>query len=154
MFKDKVDLNLKGQVKIKINGEIVFSSNNLVVSKSRDILRHLLFDADPQKIIKYIKFGNGGTGDDVTKPISPELSDTNLNGDIIISKTVKKVLKDDNKILYSAIIEKNEANGDGTEIITEAGLFNLDDEMFARITFPAIIKTPIRQFELQWTLIF
>ena len=161
-FKDNYSFNLKGKFRIidKTNKKEILYEDNLIVDKARNILRDLLFEANTDDTISIIKFGDKGHADgDITTPVAPQSSDTSLeetDSSLIYSKNIDSKQKDgDTSIIYSCTLNNNEANlNNGTFTITEAGLFNANGNMFARKTFPAIIKTSDRVFEFQWTIIF
>ena len=137
----------------------VLFEDNLVVSRARQILRDLMFSGSTDYIISKIKFGDKGqTGTDYINPNPPKLSDTSLyetDISLIYEKSTSKETLDSNKIVYSVRLNKNEANLNGGRFpITEAGLFNNRNEMFARKTFPVITKTEDRIYDFEWTIIF
>jgi hypothetical protein len=164
-FKDDYEFNLNGKFNIfevdieSGNRTSVLFEDNLVVSRARQILRDLMFNGSTDYIISKIKFGDKGhTGTDLITPNPPKLSDTALyetNSSLVFSKSTSKVTLDTNKVVYSVRLDKNEANLNGGRFpITEAGLFNNRNEMFARKTFPVITKTEDRIYDFEWTIIF
>jgi hypothetical protein len=160
-LKDNCDLSLKGMFRVfevTPDGERkeLLYENNLVVMRARQILRDLIYDGNNDYIISKMKFGNKGhVGNDYLTPNPPKLTDTNLYGDVTYTKSVGRSKKDLNKIVYTCRLNQNEANlSGGTFPITEAGLFNSRDELFARKTFPVITKTGDRIYDFEWTIIF
>jgi len=157
-MKDKYPFNLQGFFKIYdlSNKKQILYESNLVVTKARYILRDLMFEANEDIIISKIKFGDKGCSEeDNILPIPPMLTDIGLNAnENIYEKVVNKSILDANKIVYSVILEKDEANIGGSFSITEAGLFNNRGEMFARKTFPVVSKTQDRAYEFEWTILF
>ena len=57
-------------------------------------------------------------------------------------------------VKFTVVVEKAEGNGTGTVAYTEAGLFCSDSTMFARETFPAIVKNSTRRVTFEWSILF
>lgn len=63
-------------------------------------------------------------------------------------------LGNETSVQFTTQMTKNEGNGTGLVTYTEAGLFTENGTMFARKTFPALIKSNDRQITFIWTILF
>lgn len=131
--------------------------DNIIVNSSFDIISSLFVDGDSNKKINILKLGNGGIYNSLVKV--PIVTETDLYNPIIQKNiptlyTQANVIKDSlNKmIIFTWVFEQNEANGDGAEIYSEAGLFSSDGTMFSKKNFTEVIKTPDKKMIVKWTI--
>lgn len=160
----------KGQVKVFVeeNGEtqMVWDDPNLIVDMGRKVLTHLLAEADQSFKVTEIRLGTMGHNletNSLLEPIAPVPADIGLidNTASVFSKPIgadfvyQGYNPDDSSVMFQIILEKTEANGEtGTVAYTEAGLFTQNGSMFARETFPAIVKNANRRITFQWVISF
>ena len=98
----------------------------------------------------------------ILTPIAPVVSDTGLiDTTNVFSKPISTnfayqgTAPVDNSIQFQIVLEKSEGNGTtGTIAYTEAGLFTANGSLFARETFPAIVKNANRRITFQWIILF
>jgi hypothetical protein len=106
--------------------------------------------------------GHDLTSGNILIPVAPQVGDTSL---IDSADTFAKQIGTefnyqgfnpvDNSVMFQIVMEKEEANGSaGTVAYTEAGLFSQNGTMFARETFPAIVKNANRRITFQWIILF
>lgn len=136
----------------------------MIVDDGRKVLTHLLASADAAYKVSSISLGTKGhelTTGDILTPVPPLVSDTNLidlatvfQKDIGTNFTYQGFNPNDTSVQFQAVLEKAEANGTGTIAYTEAGLFTTNGLMFARETFPAIVKNANRRITFQWVIQF
>lgn len=154
--------SMKGLVNIYIDEDDVITKvwedKNAIVNGARIALGKLTTTADANYKITTMKFGTGGhvTGDILT-PIEPSLADSNLET-VVFSKTIATWYYEptgvETSVRFQVTMEKTQANGSGTTAYTEAGLFCANGTLFARETFPAIVKTENRRIIFDWTILF
>ncbi len=137
----------------------------MIVDDGRKVLTHLLAEADAGYKVSKIVLGTKGhdllTGN-ILNPIPPQLTDHALVDttdvfarDIDINFQYQGVSPQDSSVMFSAVMEKTDANGStGTTAYTEAGLLTANNTLFARETFPAIVKNANRKITFQWVILF
>lgn len=141
------------------DGNIIVDKKNMIVNGSRSALAHLIAEAQVSEAITTIEIGTEGhePGDPYT-PVSPTISDTALEDVSPFSKALEFFtylpIGVETSVMFTFNIEKAEGNGSGIVLYTEAGLFTSGDTMFARNTFPAIVKTADRKIVFEWTIVF
>ena len=158
-------LTLKGSVKCWIEEDGVktlhHEKSNLIVNGARKALAHLIAEAAAIYRIDYFKLGTGGHAPgDILTPVSPTITDSNLE-ELAFTKAIDH-LNDiylptppaETSVKFTVVVEKAEGNGTGTVAYTEAGLFCSDSTMFARETFPAIVKNSTRRVTFEWSILF
>lgn len=157
--------SIKGIVEVRvinrITGEIEQEiKNNLIVYNARVILRNLISGASNSEI-NILKFGdmNIGFEQNLSDLPPPLLTDIDLVHTVFQTNTVSKedLIKFDRPaVKFNFSISPDEANSSNlseySRVITEAGLFTTQNELFARITLP-IIKTRDSGIELSWTIV-
>lgn len=145
---------------------------NLIVNGARYVLAKLLIE-DPNDVTLYnnsritkMKFGTDGqSGGDPLVPVAPTVSDTGLNTETLtldMQDTVNQPdpywgfepMGDESSVRFTAIMGTTVGNGAGTVTYTEAGLFTKDDVMFARETFPSLVKNSSRVITFEWLILF
>jgi hypothetical protein len=161
--KDKYNFDISGELTIlenkldsKENIEVLQDSN-LVVTKAREIMRDLVFGEN--KRISKIKFGDLGLsqGDDLINIEQPSLMDTSLKNSVfekVITNITKDVIDGRPSLKFEVTLTASECNGSGTQILVEAGLFNSNNELFARKTFPVCVKSENNEFTFIWIIKF
>lgn len=161
---------MKGAVKVYVeengNNVLVWDDPNLIVDGARKALTHLIAAGDTNYKVSTIKLGTKGhnlsTGN-LLEPVAPKVSDTGLIDatSSVYSETISNsgngyVFQGtgDTSVKFSIVMEKTEGNGSGTVAYTEAGLFCANGTLFARETFPAIVKNANRRITFEWTILF
>jgi hypothetical protein len=127
--------------------------HNLIVNTGREAVTHLLAEGDG---VNY-KITDFELGDPVS-PTAPAPGDTALEqsafSELITEVPVYTPVGVESTVTFTIIMEKAEGNGGGQVDYTEAGLFNANGNLFARQTFPAVVKTATRKITFEWQLIF
>lgn len=157
---------LKGSVKCWIEEEdgtriLHHEKHNLIVNGARKALAHLIGEAAVAYRVDSFKLGTGGHAPgDILTPVSPTVTDTALET-LAFTKAIDH--GDDSylptppaetSIKFTVVVEKAEGNGSGTVAYCEAGLFCQNETMFARETFPAIVKNSTRRVTFEWSILF
>jgi hypothetical protein len=158
-------LTLKGNVKCWIEEEGVVTlhheKSNLIVNGARKALAHLIAEANAIYRIDTFKLGTGGhLPGDILTPVSPTITDTDLE-ELQFTKAIDH-LQDtylptppaETSVKFTVVVEKAEGNGSGTVAYTEAGLYCQNGTLFARETFPAIVKNSTRRVVFEWSILF
>lgn len=157
------DVVIRGNVKITVQDEergeyLHFNDHNIIVYGARKVMAHLLAEAPTANVIYKLQLGTGGHGVDILTPIAPSRSDTTLEEPFVSVQPpagrVYQPVGDENEVKFSFVLGKEEGNGTGAVAYTEAGLFTSGSVMFARETFPALIKNSTRQITFEWTIVF
>lgn len=162
-FQDS--LTLKGSVKcwIEENGikTLHHEKSNLIVNGARKALAHLIAERPETYRVDYFKLGTGGHAPgDILTPVSPTVTDTGLEelaytksidhaGDVYLPTPPAET-----SVKFVVVLEKAEGNGSGTVAYCEAGLFCNNGTLFARETFPAIVKNSTRRITFEWSILF
>jgi len=135
---------------------------NLIVNLARPAMAGLLAEADTNYVLDTFKIGTQGhvlaPVEDTLTPVSPSVTDTSLIDVSPFSKSIGSFsylpILSPTSVQFVTIIEKAEANGGGTVTYTEAGLFMNNGSMFARETFPAIVKNVNRKVTFYWSILY
>jgi hypothetical protein len=160
-FTDTV--GIRGSVKCFIEEDGVktlhHEKSNLIVNGARKALAHLVAEATATYKISQFQLGIAGhSGTDILTPVSPTINDVALNSSAFSKAiTVFEYLPSgaETSVKFTVVIDKAEANGSGVVAYTEAGLFCADNvTMFARETFPAIVKNANRRVSFEWSILF
>lgn len=161
-IRDNTKPALEGNFKLYISKnkgpwKLDYEDHNLVVNKASEILRDLMFGED-NKIITKIKFGDmnlSATDNLITveQPLPTDTAMVNPQYEKEVSK-VKTTYEDSPAIAYSVTLTEDEFNGSGTKIITEYGLFNDSDELFAKKNRAAVFKDNETALQFVWTIVF
>lgn len=148
----RVDRILKDGTVVQLGEE-----QNLVVNMAATILRDLMFGNDQERIIK-MHFGDMKLKDtDDTKNVAgPSVSDTALINKLYEKNVDKAITTRDNNpaIAYSVVLEADEFNGTGSQMITEYALATSSDKIFSRKTRAAVYKDAESSLKFTWTLVF
>jgi len=154
--------DLKGHVKCWAEEDgvktLLHEKSNLIVNGARKALSHLIAESSPQYILSQFKIGTGGhVIGDILTPIAPSIIDTDLE-DPVFTKPIGSFeylpSGAETSVKFTIVIEKFEANGTGVVAYTEAGLYTTDGTLFARETFPAVVKNDARKVTFEWTILF
>jgi hypothetical protein len=158
----KDNVGIRGSVKcwveeagvIKLHHE----KHNLIVNGARKALAHLVAEADANYIINEFQLGTGGHAPgDILTPVSPTITDTALEIPAFTKAiTVFEYLPAlaETSVKFTVIVDKPEGNGSGVVAYCEAGLFCDNGTMFARETFPAVVKNANRRVTWEWSILF
>lgn len=154
--------SLKGRFKaiVEENGveSVYVDAPNTIVNGAKRVMAYLVAARPENNVIYTLELGTGGTGSDILVPIPPQVTDIDLNipaGVAIVTSGYEYApVGVENIVTFSFVLSKTQGNGAGTVAYTEAGLFTKGGTMFARETFPALVKNSSRKFTFQWSLIF
>ena len=163
-FEFSDTMNLRGSGKCIIDDDfegtfIHHEKSNLIVNGARKALAHLVAEATANYRIQQFQLGIAGhSGTDILTPVSPTINDVALNSSAF-SKTITVFeylpTGAETSVKFTVVVDKAEANGSGVVAYTEAGLFCADGvTMFARETFPAIVKNANRRVSFEWSILF
>lgn len=136
--------------------------SNLIVNGARKALAHLIGEVPAQYRIDYFKLGTGGHAPgDILTPVSPTINDTALEAEAFSkaidhgNDTYLPAPPAETSVKFTVVVEKAEGNGTGTVAYCEAGLVCGDGTtLFARETFPAIVKNSTRRITFEWSILF
>lgn len=138
------------------NETVLVEEKNLVVNQAATILRDLMFDG-VDKISKF-QFGDLGllptdNTRDVAVPVATAVSLVNklYEKDAVKSKVVHNLSP---AILYTVILEHEEFNGTGSQLITEFSLATEAGLMFSVKNRAGIYKDAESSLRFNWTLVF
>lgn len=170
-LRSKVSVNLKdsammleGQVEIlKVyrdgREESVFTGKNIIVLQGRANMAHLLAGDDVgNRKVTTMKVGD--SGHEPSSPTTPKLvsvNDTDLFGAVVISKPTDFSFPNGaeaNVVQFEVTIDGDEANGAGSQAISEVGLYDTTDRMMAHRAFGLITKTEDFGLVFRWKVIF
>jgi len=111
-----------------------------------------------------LKISTGGHApDDPTTPLSPSLSDTDLDPEELANAFSHALSApaygaggtDHTRLIWTTVIDESEGNAlTGDKIYTEAGLFTSDDILFSRVTFPGRTKNVGISLTCVWQIRF
>lgn len=161
-------IQLRGRVKVLVeeNGveTVHHIKDNIIVNMARDTLCKLITAPQTNMHITQIRFGTRGhNGQDILNPEAPLITDTALkdttttfNKNIERFQTMPAQDSVKTSVDFHISLEKNEGNATGTagKAYTEAGLYTAAGTLFARETFPAVIKTESRRITFIWSILF
>ena len=157
---------LRGRVKVVVeeNGveTIHHIKDNIIVNIARECLCHLITAPQTNRHITKVYFGTQGhTGQDILNPKAPLITDSkltdtapfikNISGFNLMPESGTKTSVD-----FNITLEKAEGNTTGAngKAYTEAALYTAGGHIFARETFPAIVKTESRRITFVWSILF
>ena len=157
---DKVDIHghVRAYIDDGVNIRLHHAKHNLVVNQGRRVLAHLLAQGQATYAIATMHWGTGGhVGDDILTPVPPTVADVSLEADFF-TKAVERYdfypEGEETTVMFTTVLEKTQGNGTGVVAYTEAGMFTAGGLMFARETFPAIVKTAKYRIIFEWTFLF
>ena len=164
-IKDQVS-GIRGSVKCFVeDGDGVVTlhheKHNLIVNGARKALAHLIAQRPADYEIDTFELGTGGhVSGDILTPVSPTILDTDLEIPAF-TKAIDHLVDvylptspNETSVKFTIVVEKAEGNGSGTVAYCEAGLFCANTTLFARETFPAIVKNSTRKVTFEWSILF
>lgn len=110
-----------------------------------------------------MKFGSGGHNPSTLLPLTPSVTDEDLEAVIPVTtgvyhKAVTVEYPTEYSVRFIAVLEQSEANGSGGQIISEEGLYctgtGATDFLFARRCFGILTKTSELSFSFTHTILF
>lgn len=149
-----------------VSSWIHHDKGNIVVNLGKETLCHLITAPQTTRHITTFKLGTKGHKDnDILIPIPPKDTDKDLIDKTTTFKkdfTNFKMYPVDNtktEVQFSCVLEAGEANGSATNAnqaiaYTEAGMYTFQGVLFARETFPAVVKTINRRITFTWSILF
>ena len=157
---------LRGRVKVVVeeNGveTVHHIKDNIIVNIARECLCHLITAPQTNRHITKAYFGTQGhNGQDILNPKAPLITDSkltdtapfikNISGFTLMPESGTKTSVD-----FNITLEKTEGNTTGAngKAYTEAALYTAGGHIFARETFPAIVKTDSRRITFVWSILF
>ena len=142
--------------------------SNLIVKLARNALANLI--ADPSESANYsiatMRFGlDGQDGGDPLVPVAPLPLDTGLYSSfyshtlVPASEVSYEPIGDPTAVRFTVTLTEGVANhavdpSPSTQVYTEAGLFCANGDLFARETFPSLVKTDSRRITFEWLILF
>lgn len=161
-------IQLRGRVKVLVeeNGveTVHHIKDNIIVNLARDTLCKLITAPQTNMHITQVRFGTRGhNGQDILNPKAPLITDSALedtttafNKNIDSFNLMPQAESVKTSVDFHITLEKNEGNATGTagKAYTEAGLYTASGTLFARETFPAVIKTESRRITFIWSILF
>lgn len=158
---------LQGRVRVVVEeggfSTEVFEDHNLIVNGAKMVMANLLATAPSTYKIGNLELGTMGHDPvgGILVPVPPEVGDEGLNDTSAdrpdLAQSIPPVVGPagvENTVMFTYVLDKADGNGDGVVAYTEAGLFTVSGIMFARETFPAIVKTSARKITFEWSIIF
>jgi hypothetical protein len=133
-------LNLRGDVCIKLNDEIVLEKKNLIVNTGKNFLASAVINSSASPFT-YMAIGTNTT--------AAAVGDTSLG-----SELVRQAFTSSSVASNVVTLVTTYAAGTGTGALTEAGIFNASSSgtMLSRIVFSAINKGSADSLTITWTI--
>jgi len=133
-------LNLRGDVCIKLNDEIVLEKKNLIVNTGKNFLASAVINSSASPFT-YMAIGTNTT--------AAAVGDTSLG-----SELVRQAFTSSSVAANVVTLVTTYAAGTGTGALTEAGIFNASSSgtMLSRIVFSAINKGSADSLTITWTI--
>lgn len=133
-------LNLRGDVCIKLNDEIVLEKKNLIVNTGKNFLASAVINSSTSP------FTHMAIGTNTT---AAAVGDTSLG-----SELVRQAFTSSSVAANVVTLVTTYAAGTGTGALTEAGIFNASSSgtMLSRIVFSAINKGSADSLTITWTI--
>jgi hypothetical protein len=134
------NLNLRGDVCIKLNDEVVLEKKNLIVNTGKNFLASAVINSSASPFT-HMAVGTNTTAAAVT--------DTSLG-----SELVRQAFTTSSVASNVVTLVTTYAAGTGTGALTEAGIFNASSSgtMLSRIVFSAINKGSADSLTITWTI--
>jgi hypothetical protein len=134
------NLNLRGDVCIKLNDEVVLEKKNLIVNTGKNFLASAVINSSTSPFT-YMAVGTNTT--------AAAVSDTSLG-----SELVRQAFTTSSVASNVVTLVTTYAAGTGTGALTEAGIFNASSSgtMLSRIVFSAINKGSADSLTITWTI--
>ena len=132
---------------------------NVITNSGRSNMAHLFAGHDvANRSALSIKVGDAGHNPlSPSEPVVANSSDTALFGSVVITKSLSFEFPDGenaNRVTFTATIGTNEANGSGSQAISEVGIFDLAGRMLSHKTFGLITKTEIFGLQFRYSFLF
>jgi len=129
-----------------VKGRILWAEKNIIVTLGRKRVAELLTGLSTD-FVNQMAIGDGGAPQtDLLVPIVPVLSDTALVHELARTSVVNPVVNGQEATFLSTFLTTSLSDPDfidpANKVINEAGLFCVDDIMFARKTFPSVPFSP------------
>lgn len=146
-------------IRVDLSGArtIEFEEHNVILDQSNEIFRDLMFGVDDARI-ESMGFGDLGltSGDDIINVPPAESSDRELVRQVGIKPaSMERVLSSGKPAIeYKAILDYQDMNGDGNQIITEYCMITKDGRAFNKKNRAAIVKSSEFRYEFSWTIRF
>lgn len=123
---------------------------NTILETARKLWAGFLANQEKQAFISHMVFGDGGTQQNVKKPVRAEM--TELFGITRVSKPVIAQIDPDNPkhVIFTAVIGKEDGNG---HPLNEMALKLNTGELYSLATFMDLNKTDQMQLTWNWRLI-
>lgn len=143
--------NMNANIKVVVTGELFdesgnvkqkFVKHNLITQSGYDFLANCFGNSTRPSPMKYIAVGTGTT--------APTLKDTKLKSEIIRKAGDFSHGADTTFITLGITL----LPGEGTGALTEAGIFNADNVLFDRLTFPVINKGALDTYRISFNVYF
>jgi hypothetical protein len=133
-------LNLRGDVCIKLNDEIVLEKKNLIVNTGKNFLANAVINSSTSPFT-YMAIGTSST--------AAAVGDTSLG-----SELVRQAFTSSSVASNVVTLVTTYAAGTGTGALTEAGIFNASSSgtLLSRIVFSAINKGSADSLTITWTI--
>jgi hypothetical protein len=130
---------------------------NLIVLQGSANMSHLLAGDDvANRIVTTIAVGSAGHDPlNPTQALPVSTADTALFSSPVISLSTTYSFpngSEGGQVMFSATIEANQANGTGTQAISEYGLFDINNRMLTHKSSGLISKDSDFGILLQWTI--
>lgn len=119
-----------------------FVKHNLITNTGYDFLANCFGSSARPSPMRYIAVGKG------TK--APALTDTALQSEIARKETTFDYYSGNTNLTVGMTL----LPGEGVGALTEAGIFNDDNVLFDRVTFPVINKGDLDTYVISFTLYF
>lgn len=134
------NLNLRGDVCIKLNDEVVLEKKNLIVNTGKNFLASAVINSSASP------FTHMAIGTNTT---AAAVSDTSLG-----SELVRQAFTTSSVASNVVTLVTTYAAGTGTGALTEAGIFNASSSgtLLSRIVFSAINKGSADSLTITWTI--
>ena len=142
---------MNANIKVVVTGELFdengnlkqkFVKHNLITNSGYDFLANCFGNSTRPSPMKYIAVGTGTT--------APALTDTKLKSELIRKTGDFSHGTGSTYLTLGISLLPNE----GTGALTEAGIFNADNVLFDRLTFPVINKEALDTYRISFNVYF
>jgi hypothetical protein len=134
-------INLVGEVKVLLNGEVAFEKKNLIVQAGKNFLASAIINSSTSPFVG-MAIGTGTTAANIT--------DTALQTEVARAAFSTSSVADNVVSLSNTYLA-----GVGTGAITEAGIFNNASSggiMLSHVVFSAVNKGSLDTLTINWTI--
>lgn len=142
---------MNANIKVVVTGELLdadgnikqkFVKHNLITQSGYDFLSNCFGNSTRPAPMRYIAVGTGTT--------SPTLNDTKLKSELLRKEGDFSHGANTKFITLGITLLPSEATGS----LTEAGIFNADNILFDRLTFPVINKGALDTYRISFNVYF